>query len=203
MYSDNVLERLNKSSKTALNTDSGNGKRFVQSFAGDLLHCPKIGWLAWDGKRFKENEGVAIEYAKALAQDMFDCADTDANRQWALKSQSWDKITSMLNAARTDRHFAVSLDNLDRQVSRLTVRNGELDLEKMELHPHNRMSASTKLVDIDYDPAAACPFWDEFLLTVMDGDRDNVLLGIVSPVTSVSERCLSPSAKARMERPPS
>ncbi len=177
MYSDNIRDLLDRSGpKVERNSDMGNAQRFVHRFRYELLHCQELGWLAWDGKRFREGNGVAVEYAKILVHEMFERATNKGDIEWARVSQSKHSIDAMLSLAKTDRYFAVAMDGLDHQVSLLNVRNGELNLETMELHPHNQASAFTKLVDIDYLPDAPCPFWDEFLNIVMDGDREMIEL---------------------------
>lgn len=174
-YSDNIRDLLGRSESTVeRNSDMGNAQRFVRRFRYELLHCEEQGWLVWDGKRFREGNGAAVEYAKVLVHEMFEQATTKGNIEWARTSQSKHSIYAMLDLAKTDRHFAISMDELDRQISLLNVRNGELNLEHMELHQHNQASAFTKLVDIDYSLHAPCPFWDEFLNIVMDGDREMI-----------------------------
>jgi len=53
----------------------------------------------------------------------------------------------------------------------LNVRNGMLDLETLELHPHDPSYLSTAQLPVDWDPEATCPTYDAWLPTVLRADQ--------------------------------
>jgi putative DNA primase/helicase len=62
---------------------------------------------------------------------------------------------------------------LDQDPWALNVRNGTLDLqlEHVRLREHRREDLLTKLIPIDYDPAAACPTFLRFLEQIFGGQQ--------------------------------
>ncbi len=61
-------------------------------------------------------------------------------------------------------------DEFDAGSMLLNCANGTLDLHTGRLRAHDRNDKLTKLVNVEYDPAAECPQWLEFLYRIMDGN---------------------------------
>src|SRR5260370_13400211 len=59
---------------------------------------------------------------------------------------------------------------MDRDANLLNMLNGTLDLRTGELRDHRRKDLLTKLVPVDFDPAARCPLWERCLERWMNGD---------------------------------
>jgi putative DNA primase/helicase len=83
---------------------------------------------------------------------------------WALKSESAQRLSAILDLARSDLPADVS--KLDMDPMLLNVANGTLDLRTNTLRPHRREDLITTLCPVTYDPKAACPTWIKFLDTV-------------------------------------
>jgi P4 family phage/plasmid primase-like protien len=66
--------------------------------------------------------------------------------------------------------LTVDQSALDRDPWVLNCQNGTVDLRTGELHPHNPKDYITKLVPLDYDPTAAAPRFEKFVLELMGGD---------------------------------
>ena len=56
----------------------------------------------------------------------------------------------------------------------LAVRNGVIDLRSGDLLAHDPNLLITRRVDVDYDPAATCPRWLQFLGEVFPAHHDLV-----------------------------
>lgn len=63
-------------------------------------------------------------------------------------------------------------DDFDGDPWLLNVRNGTIDLRTGKLLPHNPENLLTKVVSVDYDPAAQCPLWETFLDRIMAGNAE-------------------------------
>lgn len=64
-------------------TEGGNAERLVDRFGGDLRHNQAMGWLFWDGCRWKQDEGEVPEVSKAIIADLY----ADAEKA---KAEAWD-----------------------------------------------------------------------------------------------------------------
>jgi len=117
--------------------------------------------------------------------------ETDAKRQewlakWAVRSQSRDRLGALVDLARCELPIAV--EELDSNPWLLNVQNGTVDLRTGDLLPHRREDFITKLAPVRYDPAAACPRWDEFLDRIMGGNQQ-----LISFLQRLAGMCLTGS----------
>jgi len=159
-------------------TDVGNGEYLAASHGRDLRWIPRWKtWLVWDGRRWARDETGEVERrAKAVVREMYLQADgmtgddKKALAQHAYRSEGIGRIDAMIRLARSETGIAIAHDALDQRPMLLTVRNGTLNLQTGKLGPHSRGDLATKLVDIDFDPAATCPTWLRTLDTIFAGD---------------------------------
>ena len=66
-------------------TDLGNSRRLVDRFRGGFRYVAEMGWVVWDGSRWRpDTQRRVYEAAKLVAQDLFDEADERyVNEQFA------------------------------------------------------------------------------------------------------------------------
>ena len=187
-YTDRRISEITKSGVVAPMTttpehltDVGNARAFVSLHEQNIKYCyPRGKWLIWDGKRWAEdNTGEIQRKAKATTQSMFEFAvlesDTDKRSalvKHALKTQSEARIRAMIGLAQSEPNIPVTETELDTNPWLLNVSNGTLDLKTGQLRPHRREDLITKLISVQYDPAATCPTWDSFLQRIMGGNQD-------------------------------
>lgn len=62
------------------------------------------------------------------------------------------------------------------QSTYITFGNGVLDVHTGQLLPHSPEYLTTVLTPFDFDPAATCPAWLEFLDGTLDGDEERIAL---------------------------
>jgi putative DNA primase/helicase len=167
--------------------DLGNAMRLIVQHGTALRYISGIGWHAWDGTRYAVDletiaaRRLAHETARTMLGQAFDMPQMSPDQaktrgmiiKFAINSGNSNRITAML--AQAEPHLAVAVDNLDRDPMLLNCRNGTLDLRSGQLRPHDPADLITKLVPIDFDPAALCPIWERFLLEIFDGDTEMVL----------------------------
>jgi putative DNA primase/helicase len=174
-------------------TDVGNGLRFAAEHSEAVRYCPALGWLAWDGRRWKRDEdGTAQELAKLSAKRLY----ADATRQlnaladsplsesekkdrhalilkilaWALKSEDANRIKNCLAMARTDPALVIATEALDCEPFALNCLNGTVDLRTGRVKPHERADLITRLAPVEYLPDAPCPTWLRYLAVVFVAD---------------------------------
>jgi putative DNA primase/helicase len=170
-------------------TDLGNAERFVDRHGGNFRFCAALGWLHYDGARWKADAKsaayrAAADTVRSIADEAerfdelaisFEGVDDDARkdaeqqakalRRWALQSEADYRQRSMLNLAQ--HMLLINVEQLDAHPSLLNVANGTLDLRTGELHEHCRDDLLTKIARVAYNPAARAPRWEAFLERVL------------------------------------
>lgn len=185
-------------------TEMGNKERFIDQHKDRLRYVATWGkWLVWDGKRWTIDETLEVERlaqqtAKRIYVEAANATDADASKalgSWANKSQSRDKVASMIFMAHSDLQVVVHHDQLDANPWLLNCANGTVNLKTGELQPHNRDNLITKLVRATYKPQACAPLWERSLSRWMDADTSLVQFlqrfvgyGLTG---EVSEQCLA------------
>lgn len=162
------------------NTELGNARRLVEQHGADLRYCSALGWLAYDGTRWRRDDTGEVERrAKQTVMNLYrEAADEpDEERRKALvaharRSETNKQLTAMINIAKSEPGIPVRVDELDRDPWALNVLNGTLDLRDGSLRPHRRDDLITKLAPVAYDSAATCPLWLSFLNRIMGGNRE-------------------------------
>lgn len=154
-----------------LRTDLANARRLVTHHGSDLLYSRALGWLVWDGRRWRrDGTGAAMRRAKATARLIWSEAreartaeDAEELGKWAAKSQGSERLRAMLTVAETEPEIALATDELDTDPWLLNVANGTLDLRTGVLREHRRDDLITLLSPVAYDPDARAPGWERFL----------------------------------------
>jgi P4 family phage/plasmid primase-like protien len=158
-------------------TDLGNAERFIDTYRNVALWCPaRKAWLVWDGTRWGWDECAAVrklahKVARGIYKDAAHEPDEAKQREiakFARASQNESRIGAMLNEAKP--YLAVGMDELDRDPWLINCQNGTLDLRTGKLRPHDPADRITKLVPEDYDPAAPCPRFKQFLKETLTDD---------------------------------
>ncbi len=165
-------------------TDAANAVRFIGSYADKLLHVPPWRkWLAWDGKRWLDDSGVAVQqrakrYAEGLWSQLGDIGKT-CDRDELGKVQTFikrtnerAKIRDFIELASTDPRIVCHVDELNANPMLLNCSNGTIDLRTGELRKHSSADRITQLAPVDYEPSADCSEWLKTLDLIFDGDAE-------------------------------
>jgi len=163
--------------------DLGNAFRLLAMHRPAMRYVLNIGWHIWDKRRFAYDpeEKQAQLMAQRTVREIWNQAfsgkipsTSDKARaavmKFAAQCGNSGRIANMLGEA--SPHVAVAADVLDADPWALNCRNGTVDLRTGELRPHAQADLITKLCGAAYDPDAACPQWNKFLLEIFDGDGD-------------------------------
>lgn len=159
-------------------TDVGNAERLIFLYGHQIRYVTDSKrWLYYDGVRWSaEISNLIQEHAKATVRQIKEEAVVmpEANRKeylaWAKKSESRERISAMIELAKSDPRVASREADFDKDPWLLNLRNGVLDLRTGELYPHDPELLMTKLAPVDYDKNARCPIWEAAMQTWTGGD---------------------------------
>ena len=208
-YKRGEQEKQARSAHGVEKTDSDNADRLVRLYNQKIRYASGLGWLIWNDKAWEPDEDdariivcatesmtmlrdEALEEAKIPEQ--FKTALSKA--QWAMLSLNAGKLHSAVELASTRESIRVPIIQLDNESTHwmLNVKNGTVDLRTGTLLPHDSRRMITKMIDIDYDPAATCPFWEHTLELAFDNNQELITYmkrAIGYSITgSVDEQCL-------------
>lgn len=173
-------------------TDLGNAERFAERHQADLRYCPALGWLAWDGKRWKRDGSEQYvklaehQTVRAIQREAAAVRDSDEDVQlveatktkdavwlsdkiavWGRLSEGAQKLASI--SKRAQAMMTIEADQLDHDPMCINLANGTLRIAKRDdgpyvvLSPHDSADFITKISPVSYDPAATCPLFARFL----------------------------------------
>jgi putative DNA primase/helicase len=158
-------------------TDTANGQRLAARYGGELKYVGPWGWLSWDGRRWRRDdlgqvERLAKDTAFAIYHEAADAAPNDLQAKavatWAKASLMRSKLDAMLWAAQSEESIVTRSTDFDANKWLFNCLNGTIDLHTGKLKPHDRDDRITRLAPVDFDPAAKCELWLEFLATIFD-----------------------------------
>ena len=170
-----------------------NARRLVQRYQPTLRYVVGMGWIMWTGTFWRPdpttNAALATGFVDHLAQTIAAEAATlyaaaarapnpDTRKalyalamergRWAAQSEQAGTIAGGLKLAK----HALLLDHqaINPNPWLLNCQNGTIDLQTGTLKPHDSADLITHLAPVTYDPTAACPTWERFLLEVFADD---------------------------------
>ncbi|HTE18355.1 MAG TPA: phage/plasmid primase, P4 family, partial [Armatimonadota bacterium] len=164
-------------------TDAGNAERLVHRHGEDLRYChPLKRWLVWNGRVWDPDQDGeitrrAIDTIRGMEVEI--AMEDDPDRRALLSrhfvaSENGNRLAHMLKLAQDQPGIGVKPEHLDRDLWKLNLENGTLDLHTGELRPHERQDLLTRSLPFRYEADAPCPLWLQFLHRVMAGNEEMV-----------------------------
>lgn len=151
-------------------TELGNAERIAYEYGHIIKYVGDMGWLIWDGKRWKVDTKKEIERITAKVLRNLANSDDESEEKWSrmcerrnIRMNSIKDLMPLVPAERED---------FDKFKYLLNVENGILDLKTGKLAPHDRETRLTKITNVTFDENAKCPNWLEFLEQIFLGDKE-------------------------------
>ena len=149
-------------------TDMGNAARLSFLHGDKFRWCPALGWLFFDGKRWKATDDVLImEYARDVPQGLLEEAAAEkmhagrrkALAEWALESEKRSSLSNMCALLRSEPGIRVPQEQLDENPMVLNLQNGTLDLRTGSLDKYSPGDLLTRVANASFREGAECPQW--------------------------------------------
>lgn len=188
---------------TAHCTDMGNAQSMAKRFGDVVRYVTETGaWLLWSGTYWVSVSHLDIVMlAKDVvtglyvdAQAMVNGPVREALIKHALKSESENSLTSMIELFKSEPGIAICVKELDTNGDIFPAKNGPVDLRTGKLMAPQQSLYITKVSGVAYDSSATCPLWNKFLLQAMGNQQELVrflkrAIGY-SLTGSMGEQCL-------------
>lgn len=161
-------------------SDTGNAERFVSQHKHLVRYCSTWGkWLLWDGQRWStEDQSRLFRLAKRTVRDIYKEAagysDPDQRKavaKWALRSEFFRPIKSMLALAQHELGVQVAATDLDADPWLFNCDNGTIDLRTGKLRKHAQRDMLTKMSPVCFDREAECPVFMRFIRETTQTDQ--------------------------------
>ncbi|MHB1531203.1 phage/plasmid primase, P4 family [Acidithiobacillus sp.] len=178
-----VVLRIEAGISRNASADFALAERFAQAHRGGLLWVAELRkWLRWTGTVWSacghgEETGAAKAVMFALVDEAREIMATDQERgsqamRKALAVQTAPRINAMLDMAKEEPGMKCSVVELNRDIYRLGVQNGVVDLRTGGLIEATPEQLISKQCAATYNPNAGCPNWLQFLHDVFMGDAE-------------------------------
>jgi putative DNA primase/helicase len=143
---------------------------FIHETGDLLIFSPPEGWVhapIGEADRAAKNvvAGIASKAAETLKKDP-NSPKVKELLTHAKYSSTLQRIEAMSKLAKSEPGMSVRLLDFDADPDLLGVLNGILDLRKGKLQQATPNMLVSKRANVIYDPEAACPLFDQFLVTV-------------------------------------
>lgn len=163
-------------------TDTGNGRRLVDTYESVVRYSEGLGWFFWDGNYWKPDpEQLAIKelskrVAAVVASEVRHHSDDAAKQSeiinWAKQTKSVARINNMIASANSDQRIRVPVDKWDSDLELIGVQNGVVNLRTGELMTGRPDLSITKRAEVGYTPGLINYKWNQFLEHATGGDKE-------------------------------
>ena len=163
-------------------TDSTNAERLCNEHGENIRYMAAWKkWLVWNGKRWKTDESGALISERCLStiRNLHNEQLRTGDHRERIEIEKFAKISenarrrkSCIEMATQIDKLNITSDQLDTNPWLLNCQNGTLNIKTKEFTEHSQKDFITKIANVNYDPAADCPMWKQFIREIMDYKND-------------------------------
>jgi putative DNA primase/helicase len=181
-----VTQPIRSKAKLYPCTDAGNAELFAHLNSSVLRYDHRRKkWLRWAGHTWViDQDKYVYRLAKDAARNRLQAAsqiEGDDERRaavrWALDSEQTRSITACLAQAAATADLADTGENWNSNPYLFAVKNGIVDLRTGQLRAGRQSDRITLKSAVEFNAAASCTRWKQFLAEVFGGDEE--LIGYV------------------------
>jgi P4 family phage/plasmid primase-like protien len=163
-------------------SDTGNGRRLIDTYQSVVRYTEGLGWFYWDGNYWKpdmerlEIQELAKRIAAVVAGEVRLHIGNDSRQSelisWAKQTKSVARIGNMISSANSDGRIKKPVEQWDSDPNLIGVKNGVVDLKTGELLTGRPDLDITRRAAVSYTPGLTNVRWDQFLDFVTRGDKE-------------------------------
>jgi putative DNA primase/helicase len=162
-------------------SDTGNGRRLIDTFGSAVRYTPGLSWFHWSQGYWKpdseslEMQELSKRLSPIIAAEVVNYEDPDKQGEvvrWAMQSKSNSRIKGAIENANSDPRIVVGIDRWDADENLFGVSNGVIDLKTGELLRGRPDLYITRRAPVAYSPGMRNIRWEQFLDFATDGDKE-------------------------------
>jgi len=162
-------------------SDTGNGRRMVDSFGNAMRYTPGLGWFIWNGHYWRpdaedlETQEIAKNLSTIVATEVVNYDDDDKKREvvkWAFQARTNGRLKASIDSAKSDPRILRDVSDWDSDVHMLGVANGVVNLKTGELLKGRPDLHITKRAPASYIPGMRNVRWEQFMDFATDNDKE-------------------------------
>ncbi|MEX3621886.1 phage/plasmid primase, P4 family [Viridibacillus arvi] len=148
----------------------GNAERIAHEYGHVIRYVGDMGWMMWDGKRWKFDNKKQIERIANKVLRELEKSEDEFERKWA---RSCGKRNIRMNSIKDLMPLVpAEREEFDRHKFLFNVENGTINLKDGKLQQHDRELKLTRISNVAFDGKAECPTWLKFLDQIFKGDKE-------------------------------
>ena len=162
-------------------SDTGNGRRLVDTFGSSVRYTPSVGWFIWDGTYWKPDaedlnlQELAKKLPPIIATEVVHYEDPEKKNEvikWANQAKSNARIKTAIESANSDTRILTNVERWDNDPYLLGVANGVVDLKTGELLRGRPDLHITKRTAVGYTQGLTNVRWQQFVDYATGGDKE-------------------------------
>jgi putative DNA primase/helicase len=153
-------------------TDAMNAHALVAWTDGRIKYARGLGFYVWNGRVWEQDPGADLvrQEIHRMGAALMMAGKVKEARPFAMTT----RINDLMTELRSVPSVRVSSKDFDARPDLLSFRNGTVELRTGRLRPHAKHDMLTYVLALDYDAAAACPRWEQFLVEIFPENADLV-----------------------------
>ena len=159
-------------------TDLGNGERFINDHAEDVIFCSdQKSWYVWSDAYWVVSEQRVRQLAKQTTRNIpIEAVSSPEMVQkiitWQKSSEAMPRQNAMLEAASFDPKIAQPFSIFTKDANLFNLQNGTYDLRNQTLRPHKKTDHIIRIANGSLLRGAKCSRWLEFIKEVTNNDAE-------------------------------
>ncbi|MFF4424180.1 phage/plasmid primase, P4 family [Streptomyces sp. NPDC001549] len=149
-------------------TDAMNAHALFAWSDGRIKYAPGLGFYVWNGSVWERSEVKIRQEIHRMGAALVLAGETQKARGYTMTT----RIDALMTELRSVPHVHVDASEFDNRPELLGFKNGTVDLRTGRIKPHDKADMLTYSLDLDYQPGATCPRWEEFLTEIFPDNAD-------------------------------
>nr|WP_281257866.1 phage/plasmid primase, P4 family [Streptomyces uncialis] len=149
-------------------SDAMNSHALVAWADGCIRYAPGLGFYVWTGQTWQRSEVRVRQEIHRMGAALVLAGETQKARGFTMTT----RIDALLTELRSVPTVHVDASEFDNRPNLLSFKNGTVDLRTGELRPHDKRDMLTYQLDLNYNPEAGCPRWEQFVAEIFPGSPE-------------------------------
>ncbi|MFC9739173.1 phage/plasmid primase, P4 family [Streptomyces noursei] len=149
-------------------SDAMNAHALVAWSNGRIKYAPGLGYYVWNGRTWERSEVKVRQEIHRMGAALVLAGETAKARGFTMTT----RIDALMTELRSVPTVHVDAFDFDNRPDLLAFRNGTVDLRTGRMRPHDKDDMLTYCLDLDFNPRAECPRWEQFLVEIFPGNPD-------------------------------